>query len=230
MENYGQEWADNYKRLAAASIPGRDGLYRLCSAYLSGLSGNGRILVVGCGTGDELIGLAKALPQAELEGIDPSEAMLEVCKKRVIEEGLSNRVKLDCATLKKYSSSTLFDAVTSILVSQHLRSDTDAQDFFDKVALLLKPSGFLYSADLSIPSNQYRESLFDLWYSHVVMSGINKEMADGMLIKIKSDITIRSQKTISTFIQKAGFEDVFLPFRSLMYGAWAAKKADSDMS
>lgn len=224
MDNYGQDWAENYKRLAAASIPGREGLYRLCSAFLSELSGSVHILVVGCGTGDELIGLAKALPQAKFEGIDPSEAMLELCKKRVEEEKLSNRIKLHQATLEEFLSPNSFDAVTSVLVSQHLESDTHAQDFFHQLASHLKPDGFLYSADLSIASDQDRELLFNLWRSHVIMSGIDEEMAEAMLTKIQSDISIRDQATISKFIHKAGFKDIFSPFRSLMYGTWAAKK------
>ena len=224
MDNYGQDWTENYKRLAAASIPGREGLYRLCTAFLSKLSGSVEILVVGCGTGDELIELAKTLPDATFEGIDPSEPMLELCKKRVEVEELSSRITLHNSTLDGFSSPKSFDAVTSILVSQHLGTNGQAQDFFHRVAAYVKPNGFLYSADLSIANDQDRESVFDLWRRHVVMSGIDEEMADAMLKKITSDISIRDEETISAFIQNASFESILLPFRSLMYGAWAAKK------
>lgn len=225
METYDEKWAENYKRLATASIAGREGLYRLCSAYLSKLPDKVRILVVGCGTGEELIALAKALPLAEFEAIDPSEPMLKMCSKSVEEEGLSKRITLHNSTLNDFTSAHVFDAATAILVSQHLNSDALAQGFFNQIAGYLKPCGLLYSADLHIGTAQNRELIFDLWHRNVIAAGIEKEMADGMLLKIKTDICIREEKTITGFIQSAGFNNIFMPFRSLMYGAWAAEKS-----
>jgi S-adenosylmethionine-diacylgycerolhomoserine-N-methlytransferase len=46
-----------------------------------------RILDVGCGTGDNLVRLYRAFPTAELTGLDLSEAMLEVARKKLISQG-----------------------------------------------------------------------------------------------------------------------------------------------
>jgi tRNA (cmo5U34)-methyltransferase len=223
MEMYNADWAANYERLANASIAGREGLYRLCKAYLMNLPSDARVLVIGCGTGEELITLAKALPHATFVAIDPAEPMLTLCAKRVADERLSDRITLHNSTLADIASPYAFDAATAILVSQHLSSDAEAQAFFQQIADLLKPGGLLYSADLSIGTGQDRDSVFALWRNNVITAGIEPEMADGMLQKIKSEIRPRDEAVITGFLQTAGFANIFMPYRSLMYGAWAAK-------
>lgn len=225
MEMYDEEWAENYKRLATITIAGREGLYRLCTAYFRNLPNTADILVIGCGTGEELITLAKALPQASFVAIDPAEAMLTLCRKRLEKEDLSERIKLDNCTLDDFSSPQLFDAATAILVSQHLDPDAKAQEFFQQLAALLKPGGLLYSADIHIGNGQDQESLMELWHNNLIMSGIEAEMADDMLSNIKTKISPRREEVITGFIQNAGFDNILMPFRSVLYGAWAAKKS-----
>lgn len=224
MEIYSDEWATNYEQLANASIAGREGLYRLCKAHFINLPSEAHILVVGCGTGEELVQLAKALPQASFIGIDPAAAMLSLCQKRIDQEGLSARITLHNATLSEFSSPIAFDAATAILVSQHLNPDTAAQAFFQQIAGLLKPDGLLYSADLSIGAGQDRDSILALWRNNLATAGIEHEMADGMVLKIKAEICPRDETTITDFLIQAGFAHILKPFRSLMYGAWAARK------
>ncbi|MFA6094324.1 MAG: methyltransferase domain-containing protein [Candidatus Paceibacterota bacterium] len=225
MEIYNEEWAANYERMANASIAGREGLYRLCKAHLINLPSDARILVIGCGTGEELILLAQALPKALFVAIDPAEPMLALCAKRVENEGLSARIALHNVTLQDFSSPLVFDAATAILVSQHLSPDETAQGFFQRVAALLKPGGLLYSADLHIGTGQDRDSVWELWRNNVILSGIAPEVADGMLQKIKSEICPRDEAIITGFLQNAGFVNILMPFRSLIYGVWAAKKS-----
>ena len=225
MDNYDDEWAAQYQRLAMASIPGREGLYRLCAAHLSGLPEGARILVVGCGTGEELITLAGALPHAIFDALDPSESMMAICSRRVAEADLSERVTLHALTLDDFTSPPVFDAATSILVSQHIESDALAQAFFDRIAACLKPGGLLYSADLHIGAGQDRESVFGLWHRNLVVAGIEPTMADGMVQKVRSDMHTREEASITGFLERAGFERILMPFRSLMYGTWAASRS-----
>jgi len=225
MEIYDEQWAENYNRLATISISGREGLYRLCIAYFKNLPSSADILIIGCGTGEELIKLAKALPLASFVAIDPAKPMLALCTKRLEDEGLSDRIKLVNSTLDDFSSLLVFDAATAILVSQHLNPDSNAQNFFQQIAAFLKPGGLLYSADLSVGIGQDRDSVMDLWHNNLIMSGLESEMADGMLLKIKTEICPRDEEIITGFIQHAGFENILMPFRSVLYGAWAANKS-----
>ncbi|MCG8315212.1 MAG: class I SAM-dependent methyltransferase [Pseudomonadales bacterium] len=83
MEHYDKQWAENYNRLASIAIPGREGLYRLCAAYFQNLPIKAQVLVTGCGAGEELVMLAKALSQASFVAVDPSTSMFAHCQKRL---------------------------------------------------------------------------------------------------------------------------------------------------
>ncbi|MCC5888187.1 MAG: methyltransferase domain-containing protein [Gammaproteobacteria bacterium] len=224
MNAYDERWAENYERRAHASIPGREGLYRLCKAFFLDLPVAARVLVTGCGTGEELIPLAKHFPRATFVGIDPAAAMLEFCAERVTAEGLTDRVALHRTTLQDFSTADRFDAATAVLVSQHLTPDAAAAEFFAQLSALLEPGGRLYSADLHIGSGQDREQVMALWYQQAVMSGMEPEIAKGMLEKFAHDIRPRDEAVILGFMGAAGFADIIKPFSSLMYGAWGAFK------
>ncbi|MEM9152939.1 MAG: hypothetical protein AAGB19_21150 [Cyanobacteria bacterium P01_F01_bin.3] len=75
MQIYDEEWAENYERLAEAGIPGREGLYRLCKTIFSRSKIQGKALVVGCGTGEDLIPLAEAFTEWQFDALEPADAM-----------------------------------------------------------------------------------------------------------------------------------------------------------
>ena len=228
MEAYDEQWADNYLRLANASIAGREGLYRLCAASFADLPEQARILVVGCGTGEELVTLAKALPMAAFVAIDPAEPMLDVCRKRIETEKLADRVTMHCSTLEDFHSTGLFDAATAILVSQHLHPDDKVAAFFQYLFNKLKPGGSLYGADMSYAMGWNRNLVKQLWLNHVIGACVEPDRASAMLDKIESEIRPREESVILQFIKQAGFKNVMSPFRSLFYAAWVATKKDKE--
>ena len=54
----------------------------------------GTVLEVGCGTGRNLIAVARRYPQARLYGFDISEAMLETARGNIAKAGLADRITL----------------------------------------------------------------------------------------------------------------------------------------
>ena len=78
MEMYSEEWALRFEEYANASIAGREGLFRLADAAFAGLPKDARILVVGCGTGSEIMALASRHEGWQFEAIEPAQAMLAV--------------------------------------------------------------------------------------------------------------------------------------------------------
>jgi S-adenosylmethionine-diacylgycerolhomoserine-N-methlytransferase len=59
-----------------------------------GLEAGGTVLEMGCGTGRNLIAVARAYPQAELYGFDISAEMLKTAKMAVSRAGLGERIHL----------------------------------------------------------------------------------------------------------------------------------------
>ncbi|UVO55813.1 class I SAM-dependent methyltransferase [Sphingomonas sp. SUN039] len=72
----------------------------------------GTVLEVGCGTGRNLIAVAKRYPAAKLYGLDISEEMLTTARASVTRAGLSDRIVLQQADATDFDAAALFGAAT----------------------------------------------------------------------------------------------------------------------
>jgi demethylmenaquinone methyltransferase/2-methoxy-6-polyprenyl-1,4-benzoquinol methylase len=109
------------------------------------------ILDVATGTGDLAIQLAKANPQAQLTGIDLSEGMLEVGRRKVAQANLDNRITLrqaDCLALPFADAS--FDIVT---VAFGVRNFEHLDKGYAEMQRVLRPGGKLIVLELSTPTS-----------------------------------------------------------------------------
>ena len=70
-------------------LVGRDSLIKNLA-----LKPGARLVEIGCGTGRNLIAIAKAYPDAHLYGLDASAQMLETAQAQLVRAGLAGRVKL----------------------------------------------------------------------------------------------------------------------------------------
>jgi S-adenosylmethionine-diacylgycerolhomoserine-N-methlytransferase len=72
----------------------------------------GTVLEVGCGTGRNLIAVAKRYPDAQLFGLDISEAMLATARTKVAAAGFADRITLKQADATDFDASALFGRAT----------------------------------------------------------------------------------------------------------------------
>ncbi len=70
--------------------------------------GDGTVLEIGCGTGRNLIAVAKAYPRARLFGLDISAAMLSTARVKVAAAGLADRVVLAQGDATDFDAQRLF--------------------------------------------------------------------------------------------------------------------------
>lgn len=68
----------------------------------------GTVLEVGCGTGRNLISVAKRYPDAKLFGLDISEAMLTTARAKVAAAGFADRITLKQADATDFDPGSLF--------------------------------------------------------------------------------------------------------------------------
>ena len=224
MHIYDKNWAESYEQLAEAGIPSRAGLYRLCHTVLAQTPSDSNVLIVGCGTGADLIPLVKSFPGWTFDAIEPAKEMIAYCQRKLDRLGFGERVKLHEMNLESYSTTKRYDAITSVLVSQHLSDDRDAQDFFSKLHDLLLPGGWLFSAEVHIAVNQDRERMLSLWEQQALFAGTPAEIVSGLRSRFETDLRPRDEAVIEKFLSRAGFKSWLKPFSSLIYGAWCARK------
>ena len=108
----------------------------------------GRILDVATGTAGVAIALAHAT-EAEIVGVDLSEPMLELARRRVYEAGLDQRIHLQHARAEELPFPTAsFDAVTFTYLLRYVRDPTTT---LAELARVLRPSGGMASLDFYVP-------------------------------------------------------------------------------
>jgi demethylmenaquinone methyltransferase/2-methoxy-6-polyprenyl-1,4-benzoquinol methylase len=127
-----------------------------------------RILDVATGTAGVAIALAHAT-QADIVGVDLSEPMLELGRKRVYDAGLDQRVKLQHARAEQLPfPPNSFDAVSFTYL---LRYVADPAATLAELARVLRPSGGLVGLDFYVPPNPLWRASWRVYTRAVMPSG-----------------------------------------------------------
>ena len=113
------------------------------------------VLVVGFGTGHALVTLGRAVgPKGRVLGIDISEGMAAVAQKRIIDEGIADRVELSLGDARKLPyGDNRFDAVF-IGFTLELFDDADLPRVLDEIRRVLRPAGRLGVVSMSKESHE----------------------------------------------------------------------------
>ena len=129
------------------------------------------ILDVATGTGDMAIMACKLLNPEQVTGIDISEGMLELGRKKIEKEELGDKIHLqlgDSETIN-YRENT-FDAV---MVAFGVRNFENLENGLAEMLRVLKPGGRLIVLEFSKPKRPGFKSLYNL-YMNIVAPGVGK--------------------------------------------------------
>ena len=124
VPGFGADRAAHYDTQAAASLAGGQAMYELgASALASQLDGHeaASLLFVGLGTGAELVPYNQFdVPGWRFTGVDPSDAMLAVARRRLAAEGLLSRTHLHVGELHSLPPEPPFDGAQMLGVLHHV--------------------------------------------------------------------------------------------------------------
>jgi len=105
---------------------------------------------IGCGPGDVMIRLARALPDLHITAIDASAPMIALARGAVMTEGASDRIELVQGYVPGVALNALsFDAVLSKDLLHHV---PDPSVLWKEIARLARPGAVIYVMDLVRPS------------------------------------------------------------------------------
>lgn len=97
------------------------------------------VLELGCGTGRVLVPLAKSCEK--IVGVDYSQEMLDICEKKIANEGITN-TKTIKGNITSLNLGETFDLVIApYRVMQALETDKEVHSFLETISLHLKSSG-----------------------------------------------------------------------------------------
>lgn len=220
--------AAGYDKQWAKMAPIRDGLHFLLGSVFAGLPPDARILCVGAGTGVELAYLAGRFPGWRFTAVDPSGAMLNICRQRANAEGYHSRCYFHEGYLDSLPIEDMHDGATCFLVSQFILAQEARSEFFRAIAGRLMPGGVLASSDLAsnVDSNDY-DALLRVWIHVMSSAGVQPEVLERARAAYAKDVAILPPQRIASIIESAGFEPPIQFFQAGLMHAWFSKRASS---
>jgi len=168
-----------------------------------------RVLDLATGTGDILITLLDRNPNiAEAVGLDISENMLAICRRKIVRRKLADRVSLvraDASTCGLAGES--FDVVT---MGFGIRNTPDAFKTLTEIRRLLKPGGTALILEFSMPASRILRSFY-LSYLRFFVPLLGRLLSGNNHAYRYLDKSIENFHRADDFrrlMQKAGFSDV----------------------
>lgn len=129
----------------------------------------GRILDVATGTGDLAIAMARRIRDVQVLGVDLSEQMLAVARRKIEARGLDGRIVLDRGDAERLAvADALVDVAT---VAFGVRNFGDLGAGLRELARTIKPGGKVVILEFSRPRNRVFRALYE-FYSYKILPRI----------------------------------------------------------
>jgi tRNA (cmo5U34)-methyltransferase len=182
-------------------------------------------LIVGAGTGAEILELGKTNPGWRFLGVDPAKAMLDLAKQKIQAAGLTDRVSMFKGYVDDLPADKLYDAATVAMVLHFVPDDGGKLKLLSGVARRLKSGAPLVvmdaHGDLSVPGSKL---LLEGWKHQQNLAGVEwEEVESGMKERMKA-IHFVSPSRIEELLTEAGFHRIQRFYQNFMLGGWIAFK------
>ena len=165
------------------------------------------IVDIATGTGDFAISLAEAMPGATVSGLDLSEGMIEVGRRKVAEKGLAERISFtrgDCLAMPL--GPEVADAIT---VAFGVRNFANLREGYRAMLRTLRPGGMLCVIELSTPTNPLVKPFYNLYTRGIIPlmgRAISKDTRAYSYLP-ESIAAVPKGREMLVLMQEAGFTD-----------------------
>jgi tRNA (cmo5U34)-methyltransferase len=226
-ERFNKEHAAKYDEGIRKSIPGYDALHEMVRALLRlELGREARVLVVGAGTGAEIVGLGAEEPGWSFIGVDPSPDMVSIARERVAEAGLAERTTLRAGYAHELPPAEPYDAATALLVTHFLPDDGQKLELLQEISSRLGPGAPFVLADLhGEPGSARFERFFGAWKLWQLSRGVEREGIEEKFRELPKVVHFVSEERILALLREAGFDGIERFYTALPFGGWLAQKA-----
>ncbi|MBR4028521.1 MAG: bifunctional demethylmenaquinone methyltransferase/2-methoxy-6-polyprenyl-1,4-benzoquinol methylase UbiE [Alistipes sp.] len=165
-----------------------------------------KIMDVATGTGDLAIAMAKRVDRTQILGVDLSEEMLAVARRKIEKQGLEERIMLEKGDAENLSM-VASESIDAITVAFGVRNFEHIERGLSELYRTLKPGGKLVVLEFSIPKNRLVRWVYSQ-YAHRLLPRIG-----GMISKDKQAYTylpdsveeFPAPERFSDMLREAGF-------------------------
>ena len=187
------------------------------------LGAESEILIVGAGTGAEILELGKTNSRWRFLGVDPAQPMLDLAKQKIQAVGLADRVSMFKGYVDDLPADKLYDGATVAMVLHFVPDDGGKLKLLSGVARRLKSGAPLVlmdaHGDLSAPESKL---LLEAWkHQQNLAGGKWEDIESGMKERMKTCHFVSSSR-IEQLLAEAGFHRIQRFFQNFMLGGWIA--------
>lgn len=217
--------AEAYDTQFQMGRPFMDNLHLVTRIVLAGLPADARILCAGAGTGAEALYLASVFPGWQFTLLDPSEAMLNVARRRTDAAGVSDRCTFHVGYMESLNAPAPFDAATSFLVSHFITDTDERQRYFNEISARLKPGALFVNADIAADMTaETFPALMEAWLGFYALLGMPEEGRKAFPEMFGRDVAAHPPQKVEELIKAARFDQPVPFFQSLLIRGWFTRK------
>lgn len=180
---------------------------------------NKDLLVVGCGTGNEIVQFAKADQDWKITGVDPSPEMINQAKERLAKH---ENIELIKGLVSDLSQDRKYGAVTLLLVLHFLEDNGEKLNLLRQIAQRLKTEAPLVMLDITGDQKQMKTNLKVL--KQLLPNNLDKDLLQNRLQRIENDLHYVPEERLMELCQEAGFERPIRFFQTSIYMGWITWK------
>ncbi|MCL6220886.1 class I SAM-dependent methyltransferase [Zunongwangia pacifica] len=218
IEIFENERATNYNQFVETWIPNYHYFLDRLPKLLSNTNTK-ELLVVGCGTGNEIERFVKASESWKITGVDPSPEMIKQAKDKLQN---NDRITLMEGVVAALDEKKKYGAATLLLVLHFLEDNGDKLDLLKAIAERLAPGATFVMLDITGDKTQIQQNLKVL--QQLLPDGLDPEQINNRLNRIENELFAVSEERLTELVQEAGFEKPLRFFQSSIYMGWLTKK------
>ena len=229
---FDRERAHQYDLDIRKAIPGYEALHGMAHSLLqTNLSESARLLVVGSGTGMELVNYCQQNPTWSLTGVDPSAEMMAIAVEELTTLGYRERVDTHTGYVSTLPKTEPMDAATLMLVMHFLPDDGSKLQLLKDIARHLKPGAELVLADLHGDRSESYFAKFKKAWQTLYFSQLDEESRikaeANFQTSIDNSIYFITEAQIIELLQTAGFGNITKFYNAFLFGGWIAQYTGS---
>lgn len=218
VEIFEKERASNYNQFVEDWIPNYSYFMEKLPKLLSETD-NKDLLVVGCGTGNEIVQFAKADQDWKITGVDPSPEMINQAKERLAKH---ENIELIKGLVSDLSQDRKYGAVTLLLILHFLEDNGEKLNLLRQIAQRLKTEAPLVMLGITGDQKQMKTNLKVL--KQLLPNNLDKDLLQNRLQRIENDLHYVPEERLMELCQEAGFERPIRFFQTSIYMGWITWK------
>ncbi len=209
---------DESIRLWCPDYDAIQGLLPSLLGYHLGINNDKNVLVVGSGTGAEIVNLLQFSDTWKITGVDPSPEMIVQAETKLRS---SDNYELVTGLVTDLPLEQKWDAALSILVFHFLPDDGSKLHLLKNIAQRLKKGAPLLLVDIFGEGQSFEYNL-SLLHAFLLSKRFEPEMVEGGIGHIRKSLFPISQERLTELLKEAGFGEPHMFTQSLIFGGWVA--------